>query len=203
MDLVHNDDEGNPVVSGICNLFNRDEFSNEDDLREILIKRKEAIGIPVSFLVIDREAGDDYLPLIDTINSILESDIAPTTELKIVCMDRNPYDSIGSFLSGRISHSVVVRADKEEDPNLILTNAMKKMKNAFVVVVEAGHLVYKTIREDVNRLINEDLKMVSLLEQEDGDFYGCMLFLAKNLEYFAFEDLKSKLQQIVLEVTKI
>ena len=80
---------------------------------------------------------------------------------------------------------------------------MKKMKNSFVVVVEAGQVVYNTIRGDVNQLINEDLKVVSLLSQKDGDFYGCMLFLAKHLEYYAFDDLYIKLSHVANEITYI
>ncbi len=195
--LVHQDENGDSVVDGICNLYNTDP-GNLDD---ILIKRKRNISIPVSFLVIYR--GEDPYNLADTVYSILKSDYEDGTELKIVAIDSDPYEFIAPILAGKISHSIVYRMDKEEDPNLILTNSMKKMKNAFVVVVEAGHLVYDNIREQVNDLINEELKTVSLLQQKDGDFYGCMLVLAKHLQYFAFADLGEKLRHVVKEVTLV
>jgi hypothetical protein len=184
-------------VDGICNLYNTDSGEAED----ILIKRKEEIGIAVSFLVMYRD--DNIESLKNTLQSILDSDINDKTELKIVCVDSDPYDQISNMLAGQIKHSIVVRTDKEEDPRLIMTNAMKKMKNCFVVVIDAGHLVYNTIRENVNTLVNEELKTVSLLKQKDGDFYGCMLYLAKHIEYFAFEELGVKLEHLVKEVTYI
>jgi hypothetical protein len=195
--LVRTDENGDSLVDGICNLYNTDPGSLED----ILIKRKRDISIPVSFLVIYR--GEDQKKLSDTVNSILVSDYEEKTELKIVAIDSDPYDFMAPILAGEISHSIVYRMDKEEDPNLILTNSMKKMKNAFVVVVEAGHLVYDNIREQVNNLINEELRTVSLLEQGDGNFYGCMLVLAKHLQYFAYGDLGEKLRHIVKEVTYV
>jgi hypothetical protein len=195
--LVREDEEGFPLVSGICNLYNQED----GDLEENLIKRKRDIGIAVSFLVIHR--GNDTQELITTLRSILDSDISDNTEVKVVCMESDPFNEISPLLSGKVSHSVVVRADKEEDPNFILSNAMKKMKNSFVVVIEAGRTVYNTIRGDVNHLINEDLKTVHLLQQKDGDFYGVMLFMAKHIEYYAFEDLLIKLQHVVKEITYI
>lgn len=196
-DLISTDEEGNHIVAGICSLYNQDV----GDRSEILIKRKGEIGIAVSFLVIYREDGIESLKY--TLQSILDSDIDDKTELKIVCIDSDPYDQISAMLSGKIRHSIMVRADMEEDPRLIMTNAMKKMKNSFVVVIEAGHLVYNTIRENVNTLINDDLKTVSLLKAIDGGFYGCMLYLAKHIEYFAFDDLGVKLEHLVTEVTYI
>jgi hypothetical protein len=196
--LVREDENGRPLVEGICNLYNQEA----GDLEENLIKRKRDIGITVSFFVIHR--GTDTSELIKTLQSILDSDISETTELKIVSMNSDPFLEISPLLSGKISHSLVVRADMDEDPNFILTNAMKKMKNSFVVVVEAGQVVYNTIRGDVNHLINEDLKVVSLLHQKDGDFYGCMLFLAKHVEYYAFDDLFVKLYHLAAnEITYI
>lgn len=195
--LVREDENGDSLVDGICNLYNTDPGSLDD----ILIKRKRDINIAVSFMVIYR--GEDPYKLADTIYSILGSDYDEKSELKIVCLDTDAYEYISPILAGNISHSVVYRTDKEEDPNLVLTNSMKKMKNAFVVVVEAGQMVYKDIREQVNNLINEELKTVSLLQQKDGQFYGCMLVLAKHLQYFAYGDLGEKLRHIVKEVTWI
>lgn len=195
--LTRYDEDGNHLVDGICSLYNTDS----GDLSEILIKRKRDIGIPVSFLVIYR--GENPYELMNTVYSILGSDHDERSELKIVCIDSDPYELLAPILAGKISHSVVYRTDKEEDPNLILTNSMKKMKNAFVVVVEAGHLVYNDIREQVNKLINEELQTVSLLQQKGGEFYGCMLVLAKHLQYFAYDDLGTKLRHVVKEVTYI
>jgi hypothetical protein len=195
--------DGRHVIHGICNLYNQDE----GDLEEILIKRRRDVNLAVSFLVIHR--GKDLSELLKTIRSVVNSDLTEKTELKVVCMDlsvaemQSAYESVRELCFGKVKFSMVDRVDKEEDPNLILTGAMKKMKNSFVIVVESGKEVYPTINHSVNYLVNDKLTDIGLLSQTDGNFYGCMMFVAQAVGWFAFEDLGVKLKHLVKEVTVI
>lgn len=195
--------DGRHIIHGICNLYNQDD----GDMEEILIKRKRDISLAVSFMVIHE--GTDLDQLLVTVKSILKSDHNEKTELKIVCMDLSTfqmqaaYDAVGELCFGKLKFSMVDRVDKAEDPRLILTNAMKKMKNSFVIVVNSGKEVYPTLNHTVNYLINDKLTDLGLLEQFDRDFYGCMMSVAQAVGWFAFEDLGVKLKHLVKEVVLI
>jgi len=195
--------DGKHVVHGICNLYNQDD----GDMEEILIKRKRDISLAVSFLV--NHEGTDLEQLLVTVRSILKSDFTEKTELKIVCMDLSTfqmqaaYDAVGELCFGKLKFSMVDRVDKDEDPRLILTNAMKKMKNSFVIVVASGKEVYPTLNHTVNYLVNEKLTNLGLLDQHNHDFYGCMISVAQAVGWFAFEDLGVKLKHFVKEVVVI
>lgn len=192
------DEDGNEfyvINDKICQYFRNKTWQNEDDLSECFERAREEVKLRAN-LVIYFDDEKDIEDLLRTVNSACNSTIKPT---RIFIANNNkkiPKSNIIQRLNAectlpwRIESIVEEYADRAR--SLYIT--INKCYSMFIYICDAGHQVnIRTLRE-IDILLNDEMKRILVLYDEEYLFM--MRFLWKNMSMAERLELLNNIEEL-------